>query len=443
MKRLLLTATVLLGTVTALWAQIATRYINVQSGVQYTEHLKDLYLHFHQNPELSFFEKETAARMAQELKAAGCDEVITGIGGHGLVGIMRNGPGKTVMVRADMDALPVQEATGLEYASTVTTVDGDGNTVYTMHACGHDVHMTSLVGAARMLGNTRSDWKGTIIFLGQPAEERGGGASAMLEDDLLGKIPQPDYAIALHTSASLPAGHVGYVEGYAMANVNSVDITIHGEGGHGAYPHTTKDPIVLAAKIIMSLQTIVSREISPLEPAVVTVGSIHGGTKHNIIGDEVHLQLTLRSYSDEVRDALIEKIQRICNGEAMATGLPEEKWPEVVVSEGTPSLYNDPALAQRTAAAFDLVLDDHQIHVLQPVMGGEDFSRYGRTQEDIPIFLYWLGAVPQARWEAAQAGELTLPSLHSPKFYPDPEPTITTGVRTLVMAVNQLLMGEE
>ncbi|MEL6537876.1 MAG: amidohydrolase [Bacteroidota bacterium] len=422
------------------WAQLQTDYIQTNASEQVDEYLLDLYKHFHTHPELSFYEKETSARVAQELTKAGCDEVMTDIGGYGVLGIMRNGKGKTVMVRADMDALPVQEATGLDYASTVTTEDDQGNTVYTMHACGHDVHMTSLIGTARMLGSTRNKWKGTVIFLGQPAEERGGGADAMLKDGLLEKIPLPDYALALHTSASLPAGHVGYVSGYAMANVNSVDIHIKGQGGHGAYPHTTKDPVVLAAKIILSLQTIVSREVSPLDPAVVTVGSIHGGTKHNIIGNDVHLQLTLRSYTEEVRVALIEKIKRICNGEAMASGIPEEMWPEVTVFEGTPSLYNDPVLTEKAIAAVGKVLQTENIHALSPVMGGEDFSRYGMTQEDIPIFLFWLGGVPQEKYDMAQAGEINLPSLHSALFYPDPEPTLTTGVQSMVSIVNSLLL---
>jgi len=421
-------------------AQLKADYIQAEAAKQVDAYLLDLYKHFHTHPELSFYEKETSARVAEELEKAGCDEVITNVGGYGVLGIMRNGNGKTVMVRADMDALPVQEATGLEYASTVTTQDDQGNTVYTMHACGHDVHMTSFIGTARMLGSTRNKWKGTIIFLGQPAEERGGGADAMLKDGLLDKIPLPDYAVALHTSASLPAGHVGYVGGYAMANVNSVDIHIKGQGGHGAYPHTTKDPVVLAAKIVLSLQTIVSREISPLDPAVVTVGSIHGGTKHNIIGNDVHLQLTLRSYTEEVRVALIEKIKRICNGEAMASGIPEEMWPEVTVFEGTPSLYNDPVLSEKAAAAMGKILDTEKIHVLSPVMGGEDFSRYGMTEEDIPIFLYWLGGVPQEKYDRAQAGEISLPSLHSALFYPDPEPTLTTGVESMVSIVNSLLL---
>ena len=420
--------------------QIATRYINVQSGAQYDDHLEDLYKHFHANPELSFYEKETAKRLAEELRLAGCDEVTTDLGGHGVVGIMRNGEGKTIMVRADIDALPVVEETGLPYASTVTTTNEAGAEVGAMHACGHDVHMTSLVGTARLLGQTRNDWSGTVIFIGQPAEERAGGANAMLEDGLYEKFPLPDYVVALHTSASLPAGHIGYTSGYAMANVNMVNILVKGQGGHGAYPHTTKDPVVLAARIVLALQTIVAREISPLEPAVVTVGSIHGGTKGNIIGNEVKLELTLRSYADDVRAALIEKIARICKGEAIAAGLPEELWPVVdVLKEETPSLYNDPELTAKASEVFYNVFDDFRIHELPPVMGGEDFARYGRTEHDIPVFLFWLGAVPHANWEKFEAGEMELPSLHSSKFAPEPKPTVTTGVRAMTSLVNRLL----
>ena len=253
----------------------------------------------------------------------------------------------------------------------------------------------------------------------------------------------PDYAIALHVSATLPAGTVGYCPQYAMANVNMVNLTVHGQGGHGAYPHTTKDPVVLASQIILNLQTIVSREISPLEPAVVTVGSIHGGTKGNIISDEVMLELTLRSYSDEVRQALIDKIRRICAGQAQAAGLPPELYPEVeVLDEETPSVYNDPALTARLGEAFEAALTEENVQTLSPVMGGEDFARYGRTPEQVPIHLFWLGTISPEKIAQAKAGEIELPSLHSPHYAPLPEPSILTGVQAMSAAVLELL-GEE
>lgn len=421
------------------WSQNAVA-TQKAAEVAVKDNLDDLYIHFHTHPELSFYEKETSERLASELKAAGCDEVTTEVGGYGVVGVMRNGPGKTVLVRADMDALPVQEETGVPYASAVTTTDQAGNAVPVMHACGHDVHMTSLVGTAQLLEATKSQWSGTVVFIGQPAEERAGGANAMLADGLFERFPVPDYAVALHASASLPAGTVGFVSGYAMANVNMVDITVKGQGGHGAYPHTTKDPIVLAARLITAFQTIVSREISPLEPAVLTVGSIHGGTKGNIIGNEVRLELTLRSYDDGVRTQLIESIKRICAGEAVAAGLPDELWPVVeVLNEETPSVYNDPELSARAANALRELLGDDQVKELTPVMGGEDFARYGRTEHDIPIFLYWLGAVPKDKWKRAQEKDEKLPSLHSSKFYPEKVPTLTTGVSSMTHIVHHLL----
>ena len=300
-------------------------------------YLKDLYLYCHQHPELSFQEFESAKRMAAELRKIGF-EVTEKVGGNGIVGVYKNGEGPTVLVRADMDALPLAEETGLPYASKVTTTDAAGNTVGVMHACGHDMHMTVWVGTARTLVNMKDRWKGTLVFVGQPAEERSGGSKQMLADGLYERFPRPDYALALHVSATLPVGAIGYSSGYALANVDMLDLTVYGEGGHGAYPHTAKDPVVLAARLILDLQTIVSREISPLEPAVVTVGSIHGGTKGNIIPDEVKLEITLRSYTDEVREALIEKIRRISKGLAISAGLPEDKYPKIVVrDEFTPA----------------------------------------------------------------------------------------------------------
>ena len=401
--------------------------------------LPELYRHLHAHPELSFHEQRTAQRVSRELEALGFD-VTTGIGGHGFAAVMRNGEGPTLMLRTDLDALPVREQTGKPYASTVTTTDEHGNTVSVMHACGHDVHMTVLVGTARELVTQRDRWRGTLLLIGQPAEERGAGARAMLADGLFERFPVPDYNLALHTSAGLPAGSIGYTSGYALASVDSVDLTVFGIGGHGAYPHTTRDPVVLAAQIVNALRTLVAREIAPIEPGVVTVGSIHGGSKHNIIPDRVDLQITVRSYSDETRDTLIDGIRRIARGQALAMGLPEDRLPQVTVrDERTRSTYNDPALMERLLGAWRSVLGDEAVHETEPVMGGEDFSEYGRTEHDIPSVIYWLGGVDPARWRQARDGGEALPSLHSPFFAPIPEPTIETGVAAMTAAALELL----
>jgi hippurate hydrolase len=404
--------------------------------------LEQLYKHLHGNPELSFHEEKTAARMAEELGKAGY-AVTTGVGKHGVVGVLKNGAGPTVLVRTDLDALPVTENTGVAYASKVRVHDEQNNEVGVMHACGHDVHMTAFIGAARLLSQLKNQWRGTLVFLGQPAEERGGGARAMLSDGLFTKFPKPDFCVAWHVASELPAGTVGYCEGYALANVNSVDITIRGVGGHGAYPHTTKDPVVIAAQTIMALQTIVSREMKPIDPAVVTVGSIHGGTKHNIISDEVQLQLTVRSYSDQAKAQTLKSIERICKGVALAAGVPENRMPIVkVADEFTPSTYNDPALAKKMAASMQAILGADKVLAKEPVMGGEDFGEYGRTAEKIPIAILWLGAIaPERVQESLRTGQ-ALPSLHSSQFAPLPEPTIKTGVTAMTAAVLDLLNGK-
>ena len=405
------------------------------------DYLIDLYRHLHANPELSYMEKETARRMGDELQKAGF-KVSRNIGGHGVVALLRNGKGPTIMFRCDLDALPVKEATGLSFASKRRMKDGAGNEVFTMHACGHDIHMTSLVGTARLMAAIKDQWKGTLMLIAQPAEERGGGARAMLADGLFEKFPVPDKAIALHVHSSMAAGTIGYTPGFALANVDSVDIKIFGMGGHGAYPHATKDPIVLAAQTILALQTIVSREIAPIEPAVVTVGSIHGGTKHNVIPGEVDLQLTVRSYSDATREQLLNAIRRIAKGQAIAAGLPEDKMPIVQVKdEYTPATYNNPELTLRLRNVFDDWLGKGMAMERQPQMGGEDFGEYGRTDHKVPICIFWLGAVSRnSVMQSIKAGK-SLPSLHSPLFAPDAEPTIKTGVATSVGALLELLNG--
>jgi len=397
-------------------------------------YLESLYHYLHRNPELSFHEEATAARLVAELQQAGF-RVTPGVGGYGLVGVLKNGSGPTVMLRTDLYGLPVEEKTGLPYASRRQVTDDLGKTVHTMHACGHDIHMTVFTGTARRLSEMRQDWRGTLVMIGQPAEERGAGARAMLADGLYQRFPRPDYVLGLHVKAGFPAGQLAYTEGYAMANVDSVDIRLFGVGGHGAYPHTTKDPVVLAAQVINALQTLVSREIPPIEAGVVTVGSIHGGTKHNIIPDRVDLQLTVRSYSDATRRTLLDGIERVARGEAEALGFPAEKMPQVRVrDEYTPALYNDPELARRLVEVLKARFGEDRVRAVPPVMGGEDFSQYGRVEPRVPTFYYWLGAVDPAAVTAARESGESLPSLHSAYFAPLPGPTLRTGVEAMTAA---------
>jgi amidohydrolase len=403
----------------------------------YITTLVGIYKDIHSHPELSLQEERTSSKLAGLMKEFGF-EVHRNVGGHGIVCIYRNGPGPTVMVRTDMDALPVVEETGLPYASRVTARDKNGKEVGVMHACGHDMHMTCWLGTAHTLVELKNQWHGTLMFIGQPAEESGSGARMMLEEGkLFGQFPKPDYALALHCDSRTTHGQVAFSESLAMANVDSVDITVRGVGGHGSAPHTSKDPIVLAARIIIDLQTIVSRETNPTDPCVVTVGSIHGGTKHNIIPNEVHMQLTVRSTKDSVRKHTLEAIERIAKAAAAGAEAPE---PIVKVdpAEFTPALYNDPALARKTIAVFRQMLGDQNIVERPPVMGGEDFSRYGKA--GVPIFLYFLGVfAPEQVADSAKPGSRPLPPLHSSLFYPVPEPSIKTGVTTMTMAVLNLL----
>jgi hippurate hydrolase len=402
--------------------------------------LEKLYVDLHQHPELSLMEENTSAKVAAGLREAGF-EVTDHFGGFGVVAVLRNGAGPTVLFRADMDALPVAEETGLPYASTVHTKDLAGREVAVMHACGHDIHMTSLVGAARVLAALKDRWAGTLILVGQPAEERSIGARAMLTAGLYRKFPTPEFAVALHDSATLPAGSIGMVEGNIMANVDWVDITVRGVGGHGAYPQATKDPVVLAARIVLALQTIVSRETRPNDPCVVTVGSIHGGAKANVIPDEVKLQLTLRSYSDKVRVHTIEAIKRICRGEAIAAGLPDDLQPlvKVIEDEATPSTYNTPALTRRLHTALSNWLGAERVLPTDAEMGGEDFSFFGRTTENVPLCLFRVGAADPAKVAESERSGVPLPSLHSSRFAPVPEPTLKTAVTATVAAMLELL----
>ena len=408
-----------------------------------SEDILSLYKYLHANPELSWQEDETANLLSNKLENFGFD-VSRGVGKKGVVAIYENGKGPVLMIRADMDALPVEEKTNLPYSSKVRSVNRSGVEVPVMHACGHDIHMAVLIGSASELIERKNEWTGTLIMILQPAEEVGQGSLAMLEDGLFERFPRPDFNLALHVGSSGPAGSVGYHLGYSMANVDSVDIIVKGVGGHGAYPHTTVDPIVLSSQIVLALQTIVSREINPLEPAVVTVGSIHGGLKHNIIPDEVRLQLTLRSYSDDVRKKTINNIKRIVKGQALAAGLSADKMPTVILKdEHTPALYNDPDFSNRVLNFIRNEIGSENVHEIPAVMGGEDFGRFGRQEPRIPSFLFWLGGTSEEDWKRYQKGEIVLASNHSPFFAPIPQPTLSTGIRAMTSSAIGLLQIKE
>lgn len=399
--------------------------------------LVELYKHLHTNPELSLQEEKSAAQMAKELEKVGF-EVTTKVGGTGVVGVFKNGKGPTILVRTDMDALPVVEQTGVPYASQVKMRDKLGREVGVMHACGHDIHMTCWTGTARVLTAMKDRWQGTLVFIGQPAEEIGLGARMMLQDGLYKRFPKPDYCLALHSDSLLEVGHINYTEGLAMANVDTLDILVKGKGGHGAAPHTTIDPVVLSARIILDLQTIISRERNPVEPAVITVGSIHGGTKHNIIPNEVKLQLTVRTTTDVMRKNVLEGIKRICKANALGARAEE---PEITIhnEEFTPKLVNESKLTRKTVALFKEILGEEKLHERPVIMGGEDFSRYANGGE-IPVFMFFLGTIDADRVAAARKeGANPLPSMHSDSYYPVPEPSIRTGVKAMSMAVLNLV----
>lgn len=403
------------------------------------------YRNLHTTPELSHREEKTSAFVAGELRKLGFT-VTEHIGkyqnaqwsGYGVVAVLKNGPGPTVLVRTELDALPVEEKTGLAYASQVKTKNDAGLDVNVMHACGHDIHMTSFLGTAKMLTELKSRWSGTLIMLGQPAEETGDGANAMLRDNLYANFPKPDFAIALHDKPELETGKVGYTPGYAMASATSIDVKIRGVGGHGSAPELTKDPIVVAAQVVMALQTIVSRENSPLDPAVVTVGSIHGGTRYNIIPDEVNLQLTVRTYKEDVRKRILASIERIVKGVALTANIPEDRAPIVKVSEGTGSTYNDPQLIERLVVAFKQALGDENVVQMPPMMASEDFG-YFSMDHTIPTTIFWLGASDPAKVKASRESGVPLPGLHSALFAPVPEPTLRTGVKAMTSAVLDLM----
>ncbi len=405
------------------------------------------YKTLHASPELSHYEEKTASFLASQLRALGYT-VTERVGKYenpqwteyGVVAVMKNGPGPTVLLRTELDALPVEEKTGLSYASKVKMKNDAGQEVSVMHACGHDVHITSMIGTAKLLAELKNQWSGTLVLLGQPAEEVIDGARSILRDGLYERFPKPDFVIALHDSADLEAGKVGYTPGYSMASSTSVDVKIRGLGGHGARPESSKDPVVVAAQFVVALQTIVSRENSPLDPAVITVGSIHGGTKHNIIPEEVDLQLTVRAYKEEVRKRVLASIERIARGTALAAGIPEDRAPIVKFSETqvTKATYNDPQLTERLAVVFAKALGQDNVVKLPPVMMSEDFG-YLSMDQTIPATLFTLGAVDPLKVKQSQETKTPLPSLHSALFAPVPEPTLRTGVKAMTSVVLDLL----
>src|SRR6266478_6156348 len=405
------------------------------------------YKMLHASPELSHREEKTSAFFAAQLRANGytVTEHIgkydrPGFTGYGVVAVMKNGDGPTVLVRTDLDALPVEEKTGLPYASRVKTRNEAGQDVSVMHACGHDVHITNMIGTARVLATLKDQWHGTLVILGQPAEETVTGARALLADGLYARFPKPDFVLALHDSADVEAGKITFCPGYAMASSTSVDLVIRGLGGHGSKPEATKDPVVIAAQTVLALQTIISRENSPLDPAVVTIGSIHGGTKRNIIPDEVVMQLTIRTYKEEVRQHILTSIERIAKGIASAAGVPDDRAPilKVIESEGAPSLYNDPQLTERITNALGRAIGADEVVKAPPLMASEDFGRLSLDHQ-IPAFMFWLGAIEPSRVEASRKSGKPLPSLHSSLFEPLPEPTLRTGIKAMTTAVLELM----
>jgi amidohydrolase len=402
--------------------------------------LMALYRDLHANPELSMQEVRSPAKLAAEMRKLGF-EVTEKVGKTGVVAVMKNGPGEVVMLRADMDALPVKEQTGLPFASKAVGKLPDGTEAPVMHACGHDTHMTAWLGTARRLAAMKDHWSGTLVMILQPGEEIGVGAQAMLDDGLYTRFPKPAYVVAFHDAAALPAGVIGVTPGYALANVDSVDILVRGVGGHGAYPHTTRDPIVLASRIVTGLQMLVSRENDPQDPAVITVGSFHAGSKHNIISDEAKLQLTVRSYEPEVRRRLLDGIQRVARGEAIAAGLPDDRMPVVTIREHeyTPATYNTEKLSNRALELFTQNFGEARVKKTPAVMGGEDFSRYWLADKSIESLIFWVGGTPTDKWAAAGGDPQKLPSLHSPFWAPNAEAVISTATEAMTLTALDIL----
>ena len=401
--------------------------------------LMNLYRDLHAHPELSMQEVRTPALLAPEMKKLGFD-VTEHVGKTGIVAVMKNGPGPVLLLRADMDALPVREQTGLAFASSVTGKLPDGTETPVMHACGHDTHITTWLATAKRLAAMKNQWSGTLVMILQPGEERVMGAKAMLDDGLFSRFPKPDYLLAFHDSATLPAGVIGIASGYMLANVDTVNVSVKGLGGHGAYPQNTKDPIVLASRIVTALQTLVSRENNPLDPAVVTVGSFHAGTKSNIIPDEAKLALTVRSYKPETRKLLLDGINRIVRGEAIAAGMPEDKMPTVEIEQpSADATFNTEPLATQLSDLFATHFGKDRVVQPQPVMAAEDFSRFWLADKTKQSVIFWVGGVPQDKWDAVKGDTLKLPALHSPFWAPDAEKVISTATEAMTVAALDIL----
>jgi amidohydrolase len=399
----------------------------------------ELYRHLHARAELSGQEEKTAARVAEELKSLSIP-VTTGVGGHGVVGLLENGPGPRVMLRADMDALPIREETGLDYASDRTCQGPGGQETPIMHACGHDVHTSVLVGTAGLLTRLKDFWRGSVVLIGQPAEEALGGARAMVQDGLWSRFPRPDAGLGLHVNPEYPTGSVRVVSGYVTTGAGSVDLIVRGVGGHGAYPHQTKDPVVLAAQIILGLQTLISRSVDPRETAVITVGSIHGGTKRNIVGEEVVLSLTIRTYNPQVMKDILAGIERMAENTARAAGFPEDRLPVLRQAEDSlPPVYNDPELAERMEGLFKGLLGRENVEPIEPQIGSEDFGQLGQADPPFPVYFFMLGATDQTRLDEARRDGGEVPLLHTSRFYPDPEGTLATGLTTMAGAALEIL----
>ena len=414
-----------MNTIRTLQHQVAKEY----------PYIEKLYRHFHANPELSQSEKNTAARVARELKACGC-RVTTGIGGHGVVGLLRNGPGPVILFRADMDALPVTEATGLPYASRVRIVDADGVATGVMHACGHDVHMAVMIGVARTMAGARSLWRGTLLCVGQPSEESMSGAAAMLADGFYRRFPRPRAAISLHVMPALPAGVIGLCPGFAWANADMLTVTVRGVGGHGAWPHQARDPVTLAAQLVLAFQSIVGREIDPVAPALISVGAIHGGTAFNIIPETVQIRLTVRTCTNDVRDRILAAIRRTATGLARASGMPADRLPIVTVHPSlTKAISNDPVLTGQLRAASCAILGARGVRAITPEMGGEDFGLFGQCRPRVPLAIARLGTSAPGRL----AGRAPVPPLHSPLFAPVVKPTLLGGVKAMAASLVSLM----
>jgi hippurate hydrolase len=432
------TLAVTLATICTLSAQTGATRWTTPSSAEIDAIFADvdaLYIDLHRTPELGFQEIQTAAKLAARVKALGFD-VTTGVGKTGIVAVLRNGPGRAVMLRTELDALPVEEKTGLPFASTVVAKNAAGQPTPVMHACGHDLHMAAWAGTARLMAKHRDRWSGTLIMVGQPAEEGGGGARAMLTDGLLTRFPRPDFALSLHDDDTMPAGTIGYHPGFFRAMSDGVTITVYGRGGHGAMPHNTVDPIVLASRIVLSLQTIVSRENNPIDPVVITVGSIHGGTQANVIPDEVRLQLSVRTYTEEVRTRTFAAIRRIARGEATAAGAPREPQVETP-ARANPPVYNDPTLTLRLAGALKKGLGESVVVEMPAKMTSEDFSEYGLA--GVPSALLHIGAVHPSKLAAARQSGIPVPAPHSPEWAPEREPTLKGAIRAEVTALLELL----